>query len=69
MQKGLARKGVARMMTPCLILRAETLLRDKQWSHQQIYGACTQEDGKKNSVMKAFIGTSNRSNIRAERPI
>jgi hypothetical protein len=56
-------------MTPCLIVRAETLLRDKQWSHQQIYGACTQEDGKKNSVMKAFIGTSNRSNIRAERPI
>ena len=47
MQKGLARKGVARMMTPCLIVRAETLLRDKQWSHQQIYGACTQEDGKK----------------------
>jgi hypothetical protein len=47
MQKGLERKGVTRVMTLYLIVRAETLLRDKQWSHQQIYGARNHEDGKK----------------------
>jgi hypothetical protein len=37
-------------MTPCLIVRAETLLRDNQWNHPQIYGARNHEDGKKNQL-------------------
>ena len=43
-KKGLARKGVARVMTSCLIVLAETLLRNNQWSPQQIYGALNHED-------------------------
>ena len=31
-QRGLARKGVATVMTPCLIARVEALLYDRQWS-------------------------------------
>jgi hypothetical protein len=50
MQKGLARKVVARLMTPCLIVRAETLLRGNQWNHQQIYDARNHEDSKKNQL-------------------
>jgi len=46
-QKGLAKKGVARVMTPCLIVRAETLLRNNQWSPQQICDALNHEDGAK----------------------
>lgn len=46
-QRGLARKGVAHVMTPCLIVRAETFLRDNQWSPEQICGALNHEDGTK----------------------
>ena len=61
-QKGLARKGVALVMTPCLAVRAETLLRDNQWSPQQIWVHSTAKTAKK-SVMKALIGVKNRSAI------
>ena len=53
-QKGLARKGVAGVMTPCLILRAETLLRNNQWSPQQICGALNHEDGTKVSCESLY---------------
>ena len=53
-QKGLARKGVARVMAPCLIVRAETLLRDNQWSLQQICGALNHEDGTKVSYESLY---------------
>ena len=46
-QRDLARKSVARVMTPCLIVRAEILLLDNQWSTQQICGALNHEGGKK----------------------
>ena len=53
-QKGLVRKGVARVMTPCLILRAETLLRNKQQSPQQICGALNHEDSTKVSYESLY---------------
>ena len=53
-QKGLARKRVARVMTPCLIVRVETLLRDNQWSLQQICGALNHEDGTKVSCESLY---------------
>ena len=34
-------------MAHCLIVRAETLLRDNQWSTQQICGALNHKDGTK----------------------
>ncbi len=43
-QRCSARKGPVRVMTPCLILRAETLLRAYQWSPEQICGAINIED-------------------------
>jgi len=46
-QRGSARKGLARVMTPCLIVRAETFLRGNQWSPEQICGALNHEDGTK----------------------
>lgn len=46
-QRGLARKGVALVMTPCLIARVERFLRDYQWSPEQICGALYHEDGTK----------------------
>ena len=46
-QRGLARKGVATVMTPCLITRVEALLCDRQWSPEQICGALNYEDGTK----------------------
>ena len=53
-QKGLARKGVARVMTPCLIVRAETLLRNNQCSPQQICGALNHEDSTKVSYESLY---------------
>ena len=38
---------MAYVMTLCLIVRAETLLRNNQWSPQQICGALNHEDGAK----------------------
>jgi len=46
-QRGSARNGVAHVMTPCLIIRVETFLRDSQWSPEQICGALNHEDGTK----------------------
>ena len=46
-QRGLVRKSVERVMAHCLIVRAETLLRDNQWSTQQICGALNHKDGTK----------------------
>ena len=46
-QRGLTRKNVERVMAPCLIVRAKTLLRDNQWSTQQICGALNHKDGTK----------------------
>ncbi|MCK4945024.1 MAG: IS30 family transposase [Alphaproteobacteria bacterium] len=42
-----ARKGVARVMTPCLIARVESFLTARQWSPEQICGALFHEDGTK----------------------
>ena len=42
-----ARKGVARVMTPCTIARVEKLLTAHQWSPEQICGALKLEDGTK----------------------
>ena len=53
-QRGLARKGVVRVMTPCLIVRAETLLCDNQWSPEQISGALNREDGTKVSYESLY---------------
>ena len=53
-QKGLERKGMARVMTPCLIVPAETLLRNNQWSPQQICGALNHEDGTKVSYKRLY---------------
>ena len=53
-QKGLERKGMARVMTPCLIVPAETLLRNNQWSPQQICGALNHEDGTKVSYESLY---------------
>jgi IS30 family transposase len=46
-QRSSARKVLAHVMTPCLILRAETFLRAYQWSPEQICGAINHEDGTK----------------------
>ncbi|MBT4888344.1 MAG: IS30 family transposase [Rhodospirillales bacterium] len=46
-QRSLSGKGVARVMTPCLITRVETFLRDNQWSPEQICGALNLEDSTK----------------------
>lgn len=46
-QRSSARRGKARVMTPCLISRVETFLRDNQWSPDQICGALNHEDGTK----------------------
>ena len=53
-QRGLARKGVARVMTPCLIVWAEILLLDNQWSPEQISGALNREDGTKVSYESLY---------------
>ena len=53
-QRSLARKGVVRVMTPCLIVRAETLLCDNQWSPEQISGALNREDGTKVSYESLY---------------
>ena len=53
-QRGLARKGVARVMTPYLIVRAETLLCDNQWSPEQISGALNRVDGTKVSYESLY---------------
>jgi IS30 family transposase len=42
-----ARKGVARVMTACLVVRLEKFLTDFQWSPEQICGALQHEDGTK----------------------
>jgi len=44
-QRILARRGIALVMTPTLILRAEKLLIAHQWSPEQISGALRIEDG------------------------
>ena len=41
-------------MTPCLIERAETSLRDNHWSPQQICGALNHEDGTKVSYESLY---------------
>ena len=41
-------------MTPCLIVRAETLLCDNQWSPEQISGALNREDGTKVSYESLY---------------
>jgi len=46
-QRGPVRKSVERVMAHSLIVRAETLLRDNQWSTQQICGALNYKDGTK----------------------
>ena len=46
-QRGSARKGLAHVMTPCLIVRVETFLHENQWSPEQIFGALNHEDGTK----------------------
>ena len=46
-QRGSARKGLAHVMTPCLIVRVETFLHENQWSPEQICGALNHEDGTK----------------------
>ena len=46
-ERGLARKGVARVMTPFLIARAEEMLSARQWSPEQISGALMHEDATK----------------------
>lgn len=46
-QRGSARKGVARVMTLCLIARVEKFLTEHQWSPEQISGALEREDGTK----------------------
>ena len=46
-QRCSARKGVARVMTPCLIARVESFLTARQWSPEQICGALFHEDGTK----------------------
>ena len=53
-QRGLARKGVARVMTPCLIVWAEILLLDNQWSPEQISDALNREDGTKVSYESLY---------------
>ena len=45
---------MARVMTPCLIVRAETLLRNNQCSPQQICGALNHEDGTKVSYKSLY---------------
>jgi IS30 family transposase len=42
-----ARKGPARVMTPCLITRVEEILTAEQWSPEQISGALQRKDGTK----------------------
>lgn len=46
-QRCLARSGVARVMTLCLIARVESFLTEYQWSPEQISGALYHEDGTK----------------------
>jgi transposase, IS30 family len=45
LKRGLARAGVATVMTPLLLARARTLLVEHQWSPQQICGKLLREDG------------------------
>jgi IS30 family transposase len=44
-QRGSARKGVARVMTPCIIARVESFLMSHQWSPEQICGVLRLKDG------------------------
>jgi IS30 family transposase len=46
-ERCLARRRVARIMTPCLIARVEKMLTAHQWSPEQISGALKHEDGTK----------------------
>jgi IS30 family transposase len=46
-QRGSARGCGVRVMVPALVLRIEDLLRQKQWSPQQISGRLAHEDGTK----------------------
>ena len=46
-QRRSARKGLAHVMTPCLVVRVEALLHKNQWSPEQICGALNHEDGTK----------------------
>ena len=45
---------MARVMTPCLIVWAEILLLDNQWSPEQISGALNREDGTKVSYESLY---------------
>ena len=47
MQRSSARRGEAHVMTPCLIVRVEMILRKYQWSPEQICGALNLDDGTK----------------------
>lgn len=46
-QRSSAMKGLARVMTPCLIARVEVFLKQYQWSPEQISGVLYHEDGTK----------------------